>query len=273
MIIRKLFYNILNSKNFKGTYLEKISAFFTLTRLLIKCILFKGKNAIVNEHFFKYTFSGYDYSTIEYLFKEVFISNQYFFEPSTKEPVIIDCGANIGMSILYFKKLFPNSKILAFEANPHAYKLLEMNMLQNKIKNVELQNIALYDKETEISFYIGDNIGSLVGSIKAERGGESELKIEAKKLSSYLKNIETVDLIKMDVEGAELNILSDLFDSSTINKAKEYIIEYHHNMNEEKSILSSFLQKFETNGFNYNIKANFREINSFQDIIIHFYKK
>jgi FkbM family methyltransferase len=274
--IIKLNKNLRNSKNFRGTYSEKISTFFTLTRLQIKRKLFKlfnSKNVTVNEYFLKYKFSGYDYSTIEFLFNEVFISNEYYFEPSTQEPFIIDCGANIGMSILYFKKLFPSSKIIAFEANPYAFKLLEENMKVNKIKNVELHNIALFDKETEISFYINDDIGTLVGSIKAERGGSNELKIDAQKLSNYLKNIETVDLIKMDVEGAEVNILSDLFDSSTIHKAKEYIIEYHHNMNDDKSILSSFLQKFELNGFSYNIKANFRFINSFQDILIHFYRK
>lgn len=273
MVIKVLLKNLLKAKNFRGAYSEKISIFFTLTRFQIKHKLFNRKNAKVNEYFFKYKFSAYDYSTIEFLFNEVFISNEYYFEPSTQEPFIIDCGANIGMSILYFKKLFPGSKIIAFEANPYAFKLLEENMKVNEIKNVELHNIALFDKETEISFFIGENIGTLLGSIKAERGGSNELKIKAQKLSNYLKNIERVDLIKMDVEGAELNIISDLFDSLTIQKTKEYIIEYHHNMNEDKSILSSFLQKFESNGFSYNIKANFRYINSFQDILIHFYKK
>ena len=146
-------------------------------------------------------------------------------------------------------------------------------MVDNNIKNVELHNIALFDKEIKISFYIGDDVGTLVGSIKSERGGANELKIDAQKLSSYLKNIGTVDLIKMDIEGAEENVISDLFDSSIIKNAKEYIIEYHHNMKKEKSKLSTFLQKFETNGFSYNIKSDFKNINSFQDIFIHFYKQ
>ncbi len=272
MGIGKLLANLQNSKNFRGTYSEKISTFFALTRMQLKRKFSQNKNSISNEHFLKYNFSAYDYSTIEYLFNEVFIANQYYFEPKTKEPFIIDCGANVGMSICYFKRLYPKAKILAFEANPHAYKLLEKNIKDNDFKNIELYNVALFDKETEISFFIDDNIGTLLGSIKPERGGSNELKINARKLSSYLKNVETVDLIKIDVEGAETSIISDLYNTATLQKAKEYIIEYHHNMNEEKSELSSFLQLFESNGFSYNIKADFQSINSFQDILIHFYR-
>jgi len=76
----------------------------------------------------------------------------------------------------------------------------------------------------------------------------------------------------MDVEGAEINIINDLIESATINKAKEYLIEYHHNIANSKFSLSSFLQKFEINGFKYNIKTSYRNKASFQNIFIHFYK-
>lgn len=260
-------------KDFKGTYSEKISIFFALIRLQIKGKLFKSKNKLVRESFINYKVFGYNYLNLSLLINEVFISNEYYFQPLTKDPVIIDCGANIGVSILYFKKLFPNSRILAFEPNPHAFELLQKNMKENKIQNVELFNIALLDDETEIPFYISDDISTLMGSIKRERGGIKEFKIKTQRLSYYLRNFEMVDLIKMDVEGAELNILSDLVESFSINKTKEYIIEYHHNIDQDKSALSFFLQKFEENGFNYNIQSYFRNINTFQDILIHFYKK
>jgi len=228
---------------------------------------------MVKEFLAGYTIWGFDYLTISYLFTEIFIANEYHFQPSTNKPVIIDCGSNIGMSVLYFKKLFPDSKIIAIEANPHAFKLLSANMKINKVSNVELHNVALFDKETEVSFFIGDNIGTLLASMKSERGGNTELKVKAQKLSYYLKNAGKVDLIKMDVEGAEIDIIQDLFETASINQAKEYIIEYHHNMSEENSRLSSFLQKFEVNGFKYNIQGAFSNESSFQDLLIHFYKK
>ncbi len=272
MIIKSILRNAWNSMNIRGTLSEKILAFIASIRLMIKSKMYSKTNSKVNANFLNYRFYAYDYQVIEFLFNEVFLTNEYYFKSTKTEPLIIDCGANIGMSILYFKKMYPHSKIIAFEANPYAFMLLEENIKTNNIKNVEIHNIALFDRQTEIPFFIGDNIGTLLGSIKKERGGNSELLVKAERLSDFLKNIDSVDLIKIDVEGAEVNIISDLFDSSTINKANEYIIEYHHNMNDEKSNLSSFLQKFELNGFNYNIKTSFRDLNSFQDILIHFYK-
>jgi FkbM family methyltransferase len=273
MIIRTRIKILKESKNFRGNYCEKLSVLFLLVRLIVKVFIFnKYKNIRVHEYFLNYKIYAFDYADIQYLFNEIFIQNEYYFKPLTREPYIIDCGANIGMSVLYFKRLFPDSKIVAFEANPYTFKLLQENINRSKIMNVELHNVALFDTETEISFYIGGK-GSLWGSVNKERGGCNELKIKAERLSNYLKNIETVDLIKMDVEGAEVNIIGDLFDSGTINKAKEYLIEYHHNMNQDKSNLSSFLQKFELNGFNYNVRADFQSINCYQDILIHFYKK
>lgn len=61
---------------------------------------------------------------MEYFINEIFTSNEYYFKPSCKQAFIIDCGAHIGMSVLYFKKMFPDSKIMAFEANPHNFELL-----------------------------------------------------------------------------------------------------------------------------------------------------
>jgi FkbM family methyltransferase len=272
-MILSIINNINKSKKFKGSFSERLLIFFTILRLQLKRKLVRSNKSVVSEHILNYSFYGYNYSTIEFLFNEIFISNIYHFNSNNQQPLIIDCGANIGMSMLYFKRLFPKSKIIAFEANPHAFKLLEKNLNLNNLENVHLYNVALFNEATEISFYLGEDVGSLLGSINANRGGEFELKVKAQRLSYFLNNIEKVDLVKMDVEGAELYIVSDLFESKTINKVNQYIIEYHHNINDDKSILSSFLQKFELNGFNYNIKANFESINTFQDILIHFYKQ
>jgi len=271
-MLKGLIHNLNVSGNLKGSFSQKARVFFTLVRFQVKN-KFKRKSAVIRENFFGYKVKGYDYSALSFLFHEVFVSNEYYFQSAPKQPVIIDCGANIGMSVLYFKKLYPQSKIIAFEANPSAFKLLESNISDNKLLDIELHNTALYDKETNISFFAGDRQGSLVASIQKERGGQGEMKVRAEKLSSYLKNLDSVDLVKMDVEGAELNIVDDLIESQVINKPKEYIIEYHHNMGEHRDGLASFLQKFESHGFHYNIRADYQNANPAQDILIHFYKK
>ncbi len=284
MVLTAVLDNLRHSSSLSGTASDKMSVFMTLTRLQIKRRLYRRSNghangqanghaALAKDWFSRYSFSGYNYFTLEYLFKEVFISNDYYFEAATNAPIIVDCGANIGMSILYFKKLYPEARITAFEANPHAFAMLKQNVESNHLEDVHLHNVALYDAETEISFFIGEDVGTLLGSIKPERGGGNELKVRAARLSTYLADMDQVDLIKMDVEGAEVKIFADLLASGTITKAREYIVEYHHNMDDNKSNLAGFLQLFESSGYSYNIKATYQRVDSFQDILIHFFKK
>lgn len=272
--IRDFLYCFKAFNLYKGSFGAKMTVFFTLFRLMFKKKLFQKKNKEVSDSFFGYKMTGYDYFTLEFLFKEVFISNEYDFDAKgNKQPLIIDCGANIGASLCFFKKLYPDSKIIAFEANPHTFKLLEKNAAQNKFNNVELHNIALHDQDGEISFFISENIGTLVGSIREDRGGQTKLTVKAKKLSDYLRQYDSVDAIKIDIEGAEINVIKDLFETGTINKAKQYLVEYHHNINDENSGLADFLKKFEENGFHYSLRTNFETLGEFQDILIHFYKK
>jgi len=271
-MIKELSSSLKKAKKLQASFLEKVKVFFSIVQWELKKKSKKKQKNIVKSKFLGFSFLSYNYWTIDYLFEEIFLNNEYNFKAHTQTPLIIDCGSNIGMSILYFKYIYPNSRIIAFEPNPNSFKLLKKNVANNNLKNVEINNLGLYDEETEISFYIDNNLSSLVGSINKKRGGTNELKVSAKKLSSYLKDVEEVDLIKIDVEGAEINIIKELLETKTLNKVKEYIIEYHHNMGEDKSNLSSFLAVFETNGYNYNIKTNFKKINSFQDILIHFYK-
>jgi len=272
-MIKELSSSFKKAKKLQASFLEKGKIFFSIVQWELKKKSKKKQKNIVKGEFLGFSFLSYNYWTIDYLFDEIFLNNEYYFKTQNKTPLIMDCGSNIGMSILYFKHLYPNSRIIGFEPNPNSFKLLKKNVEENNLKNVEINNLGLYNEESEISFYIDSNLSTLIGSINKDRGGNKELKVSAKKLSSYLKDVEEVDLVKIDVEGAEINIIMELLESNTLNKVKEYIIEYHHNMGEDRSNLSSFLAIFETNGYDYNIKTSFKNISSFQDILIHFYKK
>lgn len=272
-MIRSIIRNARLARGTGSTVGAKFSIFFSLIRVGFKSRYFNQKNKECSESFFNYRVWGFDYATLDYLFREVFLSKEYSFATTTAEPVIIDCGSNIGMSILYFKDLFPKAKISGFEANPHTYNLLKKNVETNNLKEVELYNTALSDHNGEISFFISENIGTLVGSTRSDRGGSTELKCTASKLSDHIKNFERIDLIKMDVEGSEHLIIKDLFESSCMKKADQFLVEYHHHINNDPSMLADFLKKFEMSGFDYSLKAGFRTLGSFQDILIHFYKR
>ncbi len=67
---------------------------------------------------------------------ELYGKNVYYFSSDFKDPVILDIGANVGDTALYFKWLFPDAWVYAFEPNPGAYNLLVKNVQENNFKNV-----------------------------------------------------------------------------------------------------------------------------------------
>lgn len=267
------FYKCFLKTEVSGKFSEKVSLYLALNRLYKRSRL-SQKNAIISEKIQGFKIYAYCHSTLFYLINEIFISGEYSFKTTSKKPLIIDCGANIGISVLYFKKTVPNCRIIAFEPNPYAFKLLNENIKENTITGVETHEFALYDKESSISFFIRKDVGTPSASIRSDRGGETQIHVKTKKLSTYLNDLETVDLVKMDVEGAEFHIIKDLVETATIGKVKNYYIEYHHNLNADKSNLSSFLKTFEDNGFSYKIRGSFRNQKGkrFQNIFIHFFK-
>jgi hypothetical protein len=58
---------------------------------------------------------------LRWLFGEIFMDASYFFHTDNDRPLIFDCGSNIGMSVLFFKKLYQNARIIAFEPDPATF--------------------------------------------------------------------------------------------------------------------------------------------------------
>ena len=83
------------------------------------------------DRFLGYKVNVFDYRSFAMLFLEVFMKEDYKVKLDREDPNIIDCGSNIGMSILYFKKEYPNAKIWGFEPLPENYNILEENIKQN----------------------------------------------------------------------------------------------------------------------------------------------
>ena len=73
------------------------------------------------------------------IYSSIFSRGDYSVSINTDSPLIIDCGAHIGLATIYFKKKFPSSKITAIEANPETLSFLRKNIKANKIKDVEVK--------------------------------------------------------------------------------------------------------------------------------------
>ena len=212
------------------------------------------------------------------LFKEIFIRKEYFFITNKKRPLIIDCGSNIGLSILFFKKVYKDAKILGFEPNAKSFEILKKNVAKNNLSDVELINCALCNKKGIITFYEEkDAEGSLKASIVNNRLSEEKtIKTEVKcsKLSLYIN--DEVDMLKMDIEGAEGSVILDLKEKRKLKLIKKMIIEFHHNIKENKISLNEFLSVLITEGFEYTLKTSITNTpikREMQDILIYAFKK
>src|SRR5438876_9714131 len=85
-------------------------------------------------------------------YKEIFFDRVYAFPSATPRPLIIDGGANIGLATLFFKRIYPQSRVIAFEADPSIFELLEQNVGSFHLPNVQLVNAALWNSDTSLSF-------------------------------------------------------------------------------------------------------------------------
>ena len=206
---------------------------------------------------------------VNILFEEIFVDQKYFFRANSQNPWIIDCGSHIGMSILYFKTLYPQAKILGFEPAPDSFRFLRDNVKRNDLKDVILENKAVSNADGILKFY-GDE--SLKSSLFQERGGQKVVEVEATRLSKYIDR--PVDLLKIDVEGAERLVLDDLVTADKLKMVRQMIIEYHHHLQGSDNQLAGFLRVLEDNKFGYQIEGDSRPPYKaeYEDIMIFAYQ-
>lgn len=161
---------------------------------------------------------------------EIFYQQVYAFHTNNPASLIIDGGSNIGIATLFFKKCYPAAKIICFEPDPVSFKLLEKNMVVNNLSNVTLFNAALSDIKGKAQFYGQVDVGdpdtrgnSLLPAWGLQRQTSSVIEVDAVPLSDYIQ--APVDLLKLDIEGAEQKVLQALGDKLAL--VKEIILEFH----------------------------------------------
>lgn len=206
---------------------------------------------------------------LRYLFTEIFLYNQYYAKLPANAS-IIDCGANIGMATLYFKTLNPTARVTCYEPDPDAFDLLIVNTASTV--GVQLYNKAVSDHNGRITFFVD---GSGKESLKMSQDRTRlhtplEIRAEAVRLADTITN--KIDLLKLDIEGAEGTIIADLYKTKKIHYIERIIMEYHHT---PTTCMSSILCDLEDSGFEYTITGKaipyWKPQN--QDILIHAWKK
>lgn len=175
-----------------------------------------------------------------------------------KNPYIIDCGANIGLSVLYFLKNYPQSKILAFEPDEKNYAILKENIADMKEANVEIRQEAVWNEDTIINFVDEGTQSSRINS-ELSNSSDNISKVKAIRLKNIIS--DRIDLLKLDIEGAEYDVLVDISDK--LKDIERIFLEYHGSFKDAPK-LETILSIMTANNFSYYItEANQVYINPF----------
>ncbi|MBZ0181892.1 MAG: FkbM family methyltransferase [Melioribacteraceae bacterium] len=231
--IFRLPYKILINKNYRY-YLYLLIKYGSQKRYEQKTIKFR-----------KYKITIADSRSFIAQYRDIFVEEDYKFLCNSPNPIIIDAGSNIGISILYFVENYKSSKIIGFEADNKIFEILKSNIEQNRINKVELINKAVWIHNEGVYFSSEGADGSAIVSDK------NSSNVASIKLSSFLMTFSKIDLLKIDIEGAEIDVIKDC--ENSLLMVDNLFIEYHSFKDGQQS-LSEILRVLEKNNFRYYIK-------------------
>ena len=175
--------------------------------------------------------------------------------------IVVDIGANIGRyTIIASKRVGTNGKVIAIEAHPGNFERLNRNIKLNQLTNVIPLNYAAYSKETKIKLYLPEEESgyTIYNTIMSNRAGTEDKFVEVNANTlDYLLQLnqireEQVNWIKIDVEGAEFEVLKGA--TNVLSKSKDITIlmELHGPPHDYRPKVEEFLNL-------YNFKIEFEK--------------
>lgn len=176
--------------------------------------------------------------------REIFIDKIYK-QHLVENPYIIDCGANIGMSVIYMKRQFPLAEIIAFEPDETNFSLLNKNINSFGYSNVLLYKEAIWNENTTLQF---SNESSMGSKIEIDTTSNT-IAVKAVRLKDFLNR--QVDFLKIDIEGAENVVIKDIADN--LHFVKNMFLEYHGTFDQNKELVK-MINIISDAGFNFYIK-------------------
>lgn len=173
--------------------------------------------------------------------REIFFEDMYRIN-LPQAPFIIDCGANIGLSVIYLKQHYPDARIIAFEPDSKNFDLLKNNIAAFSLKDVSLRQEAVWSENTILHF-------SNDGTMSSRITGEGMHQVKAVRLADLLTT--PIDFLKIDIEGAEYTVMNDIADR--LHLVKNLFVEYHGTFEQNEELLA-ILQIMRDSGFSFYIK-------------------
>jgi FkbM family methyltransferase len=185
---------------------------------------------------------------LEYLhgLKEIFIDGIYD-QQLPENACILDCGAHIGLSVIFLKSICPSAKIICFEPDATNFNNLQKNILSHNLKDIDARKEAVWTESTELNFVQQGDMSSKIVETHANC-----VKVKAVRLKDFMD--KKIDFLKLDIEGAEYQVLKDI--SEKLINIDKMFIEYHGFFNQTNQLID-MLNIVTKAGFHFYIKEAF----------------
>lgn len=224
--------NKIVNRLFLNTYSDLERKLYLAGKLRFKIC----RGFIVRENGFELRKNSSDIS----VFNQIFVEEEYKKVISllsekriiSTSPILLDIGANIGLSALYFQKKIKDSKVYAFEPFASNFKRIPSSI------NSFQYGLWSNDTQLEVRRDFRDGKEWSVQVVEDENGS-----IEGKSLKSILLDLglERVDLLKVDIEGSEFEVfLNDEEMSQNLEKVKAVVIEIHDECGDRNELTTFF---------------------------------
>ena len=187
------------------------------------------------------------------MYDVIFAKREYAFSAKRPDPVIVDGGANIGLASIFWKREYPSARIVAYEADPAIASVALANLMAAGASDVTVESAALWVNDGCLKFDAQGGAGGLISEF-----GVSD--VTAVRLRDVITNLDSVDLLKLDIEGAETAVIEDC--AEVLPQVDLIAMEYHSRVGQPQR-LGQLLSTLEIAGYRLSLRAEFAPINPF----------
>ncbi len=163
--------------------------------------------------------------------REYFLFNDFI---PKKGDIVLDLGANVGCyTFQTSKRVGQEGRVISVEPYPINHSILEQNIKRNKLNNVTPFKVAVSSKNSNVNLFI--SLAS--GSHSLHSGIGRSVPVESLTFSTFLKRCgaDHIDIMKMDIEGSEIDVLRT---KNAFSKIYRIVMETHENAEEARMLLS-----------------------------------
>ncbi|MBS3915701.1 MAG: FkbM family methyltransferase [Bacteroidetes bacterium] len=226
----------------------KLQVFYAVLQLKLRRK--KQSDGSVFIRFFGKEFHVCNPADTQFMIKEIWLEKPYELYPKKGIGKIADVGANQGFSLFYFYQNFGDIRYTAMEPDERNFELLKENISAipfSENNKPELLKFAAWNKNTEL-YFSGDNSTSTTNRNFSE-SGNSAIKISAIDFGKWLLE-NPCDLVKLDVEGAEAEVMDSVIQNNSLTCAGHWLIEFHTERFGDK-VFQKVKSAFDVVGYTY----------------------